>query len=90
MGAHHRITLDLAPDVYERLAGSVGKGKLEQFLQEHLGRMAADLHDRGKTGRSSQDALLAGGYSEMAADERRERDALEWAEATLSDAAGER
>jgi hypothetical protein len=69
-----KLTITVAEDVYEGLRRVVGPRNISMFL-ETLARphvVSADV-----------DA----GYAAMAADEARERHALEWAEATIGDIA---
>jgi predicted CopG family antitoxin len=71
-----KLTITLDEEVYQGLHTVIGRRRISQFI-ESLVRphvVAADL-------------MLA--YQEMAADEAREAEALEWAEATVRDAGDE-
>lgn len=68
-----KLTITLQEDVYAGLHRVVGRGKISEFI-ESLVRphvINADLEEA---------------YREMGLDEAREREAFEWAEATLGDA----
>ena len=71
-----RLTITVDDRVYRGLQTVVGRRQISQFI-ESLVRP----HVVGKALESS--------YREMAADELREREALEWSEATLKDVADE-
>jgi predicted CopG family antitoxin len=69
-----KLTITVANDVYEGLYRVVGPRHISEFL-EALARphvIAVDLDE---------------GYAAMAADEQREREAREWAEAGVTDVA---
>lgn len=70
-----KLTITVAEDVYEGLRRVVGPRNISMFL-ETLARPHVIPED--------SDAA----YAAMAADEARERDALEWAEVTIDDTAG--
>jgi hypothetical protein len=67
-----KLTITLDQQVYEGLHRVIGRRKISQFI-ESLVRP----HVIG--------ADLEAGYRQMAEDEAREAEALEWAEATLGD-----
>lgn len=69
-----KLTITIDDEVYEGLHRKVGRRKISRFL-ETLARPHVI------------DDELEAAYRAMAADEGREADALEWAEATLVDAA---
>ena len=71
-----KLTITIDERVYEGLYRVVGAGNISRFI-EHLLRP-----------RVIQDQLDAS-YAEMAADETREREALDWSEAHIADAADE-
>ena len=67
-----KLTITVSEEVYKGLHRVVGRGRISRFLED-LARPHVVRHK------------LAGAYREMAADERREAEALEWAESTLGD-----
>ncbi|MBA3944769.1 MAG: addiction module antitoxin [Herpetosiphonaceae bacterium] len=71
-----KLTITLDEQVYEGLHAVVGRRNISKFI-EALVRP----HVVG--------AELAAAYQQMAADEARESEALEWAEATIGDVADE-
>lgn len=69
---HKKLTITLDEQVYEGLHQVVGRGNISKFI-ESLVRphvIGADLEDD---------------YRQMAQDEERERQALDWAENTIGD-----
>ena len=70
---HRKLTITLDEGVYEGIHRVVGRGNISQFI-ETLVRPHVTEPD------------LDTAYCEMAADEAREADAHEWAEATVGDA----
>jgi predicted CopG family antitoxin len=70
-----KLTITVAEDVYEGLRRVVGPRHISMFL-ETLARPHVVLAD------------VDAAYAAMAADTNRERDALEWVETTIGDAAG--
>ncbi|MBF0440203.1 MAG: addiction module antitoxin [Magnetococcales bacterium] len=68
------ITLDEA--VYEGLFRTIGKRRMSQFIEELLRSHV-------------KDATLEEGYQMMAADEEREREAMEWCNSFTKDMANE-
>lgn len=73
---HRKLTITLDEQVYEGLHKVIGKGSISQFI-ENLVRPHV-IEDE-----------LDFAYREMAADEAREADALEWAEVLVGDVAHE-
>lgn len=71
-----KLTITLDERVYKGLHAVVGRGRISQFI-ETLVRP----HVVGKD--------LEAGYRQMAQDEAREAEALEWAEGTVGDVADE-
>jgi predicted CopG family antitoxin len=69
-----KLTITIDDEVYRGLHHKVGRGNISGFIE---GLVRPHVTDG--------DALLAS-YREMAADEEREREALEWIEAALDDA----
>lgn len=70
-----KLTITVDEEVYEGLRRVVGRRHISRFL-ETLARPHVVLAD------------VDAAYAAMAADEAREKDALEWAEATAGDSAG--
>jgi hypothetical protein len=73
---HKKLTITVDEQVYVGLHRVVGRRRISQFI-ESLVRPHV-LHEE-----------LTAGYQEMARDEAREFEALEWAEATAMDVADE-
>jgi predicted CopG family antitoxin len=73
---HKKLTITMDEQVYYGLHRVVGRQKISQFI-ETLVRPHVAAQD------------LAAAYRDMAADESREAEAHEWAEATLRDVADE-
>jgi predicted CopG family antitoxin len=69
---HKKLTITVEEDVYRGLHRVVGRRRISQFIEELVRPHVVDLQMRE-------------GYRQMAEDEDRERSALEWAEATLSE-----
>ena len=67
-----KLTITVDEDVYQGLQKVVGRRKIGKFLQD----LARPLVVRNE---------LESGYEAMAADEAREAEALEWAEAMCGD-----
>jgi hypothetical protein len=70
---HKKLTITLDERVYDGLHKKVGRGNISQFIEALVLPKVLD-------------ADVEEGYREMARDEARETEALEWAEATLGDA----
>jgi predicted CopG family antitoxin len=68
-----KLTITLDEDVYEGLHKVIGRRRISQFIEDLI-----RPHVVG--------ADLDAAYRDMAADEEREAEALEWAEATIGDA----
>jgi predicted CopG family antitoxin len=75
IGMRRKLTITVDEEVYEGLRRVVGPRHISRFL-ETLARPHVVLAD------------VDAAYAAMAADEDREADALQWAEATVGDIAG--
>jgi predicted CopG family antitoxin len=73
---HRKLTITLDEQVYRGLHKKIGRQRISQFI-ETLVRPHVVAEE------------LESAYREMAADEAREREAAEWAEATIGDVADE-
>ncbi len=73
---HKKLTITVDENVYEGLHRVIGRQRISQFIETLVRPHVL-----------SRDLLDA--YREMANDERREAEAGEWAEATVSDVADE-
>ena len=73
---HKKLTITVDEEVYEGLHQVIGRQRISQFI-ETLVRPHVAPQD------------LAAAYRDMAADEEREAEAHEWAEATARDIADE-
>jgi hypothetical protein len=71
-----KLTITIDGDVYRGLHHVVGRRRISRFIENVI---------RPHIDRPHLDAA----YKDMAADEAREADALEWAEATMGDVADE-
>ena len=71
-----KLTITVDERVYDGLHSVVGRGKISQFI-ESLVRPHVIKHS------------LEAAYREMALDEAREAEALEWSEGTIGDVADE-
>jgi hypothetical protein len=69
---HKKLTITLDIDVYDGLYRTVGAGRISHFIEELVRPYVVHVD-------------LADGYAQMAADETREREALEWSEATIGE-----
>lgn len=69
-----KLTITLDEQVYEGLHRVIGRGNISQFIEALVRPHVLD-------------ADLDAAYREMALDEARESEALEWAEATVGDVA---
>jgi hypothetical protein len=71
-----KLTITIDEEVYEGLYEVVGPRRISRFIEDLVRPyvLHPDLEDA---------------YAEMARDEAREQEALEWAEATVGDAADE-
>jgi predicted CopG family antitoxin len=67
-----KLTITIDERVYEGLQTVVGRGKISQFIE-----VLVRPHVLNEN--------LESGYREMARDEAREAEALEWSEATIGD-----
>jgi hypothetical protein len=69
---HKKLTITLDERVYDGLHKIVGRGNISQFIEALVRPKVLDT--------STEE-----GYREMARDETRETEALQWTEATLGD-----
>ena len=69
-----KLTITVDEKVYEGLHKRIGAGRISHFIEDLVRPHAIDEE-------------LDRAYAEMARDERRESEALEWAEATVGDVA---
>lgn len=67
-----KLTITIDEEVYDGLYATVGPRQISRFIED-LVRPHVTQHD------------LAEAYRQMAEDEAREAEALEWAEATMGD-----
>jgi predicted CopG family antitoxin len=71
-----KLTITLDEQVYQGLHTVIGRRRISQFIESIVRPHVVKQE-------------LAAAYQQMAADEAREREALEWAETTLGDVADE-
>ena len=71
-----KLTITIDAEVYQGLRDLVGQRRISRFIEDLI---------RPHVAGSSLEAA----YAEMGRDERREAEALEWAEATIGDCADE-
>ena len=71
---HKKLTITIDEEVYEGLHKIIGPRKISRFVQELV---------RPHVVRPNLESL----YADMAKDQKREKDAFEWAEATFKDVA---
>ncbi len=71
-----RLTITLDADTYTRLQKTVGRRHVSRFIGDLVRPHLADRK-------------LEAGYKEMAQDKAREKEALEWSEATIGDIGNE-
>ena len=67
-----KLTITIDEEVYDGLYTVVGPRRISQFIEDLVRPHVTDLD-------------LAAAYRQMAEDEQREAEALEWAEATVGD-----
>jgi predicted CopG family antitoxin len=72
-----KLTITIDEEVYEGLHKTIGPRKISRFVQELV---------RPHVVRPDLDSA----YAEMAKDKKREKEAIEWAEATFKDIAHEK
>ena len=72
-----KLTITIDEEVYEGLHKTIGPRKISRFVQELV---------RPHVVRPDLDSA----YAEMAKDKKREKEAIEWAEATFRDIAHEK
>jgi predicted CopG family antitoxin len=70
---NRKLTITVSEAVYEGLHRTIGRRRISQFI-EKLARPHVVLQD------------MEASYREMAADEAREQEALEWSEGLIGDA----
>ena len=73
---HKKLTISVDEVVYDGLNRIIGRGRISQFIEDLV-----RPHGLG--------AAVEDGYRAMAADEARERDAVEWIDALSQDMARE-
>ena len=73
---HKKLTISVDEVVYDGLNRIIGRGRISQFIEDLV-----RPHVLG--------AAIEDGYRAMAADEARERDAVEWIDALSQDMARE-
>ena len=73
---HKKLTITVDESVYEGLRKAIGPGRISQFIEDLVRPHVI-----------AQELEVA--YSEMAQDEQREAEALEWSEATVADVSDE-
>jgi len=71
-----KLTITVDEKIYSGLHRVIGRRKISQFIESLVGPHVLQKD-------------LESGYREMAADEAREAEAIEWAEATVTDVANE-
>ncbi len=71
-----KLTITVDEKIYAGLHRVIGRRKISQFIESLVGPHVLQKD-------------LESGYREMAADEAREAEAIEWAEATVTDVANE-
>ena len=69
---HKKLTVTIDEEVYEGLHRFIGPGKISKFIEELVRPHV--IHPN-----------LESAYAEMAKDEEREKEALEWTELTFED-----
>jgi predicted CopG family antitoxin len=74
---HRKLTITLEEKVYEGLHRSIGRRRISQFIEELVRPHVLQEE-------------LSAAYQEMASMEAREKEALEWCEATLGDVSDEK
>ena len=74
-----KLTITLDDQVYDGLYATAGRGHISRFIETVM-----RPHVLGQDLQSLEE-----GYRRMAADEAREAEALEWAEATIGDVCDE-
>lgn len=71
-----KLTITIDEEVYEGLHRIIGRGRISGFIEELVRPHVVSVD-------------LEKAYKQMAEEEKREAEALEWAEATLGDVADE-
>ena len=67
-----KLTITIDEEVYEGLHRTIGPRKISRFVQELVRPLVVRPN-------------LESGYADMAKDKKREKEALDWAEATFKD-----
>lgn len=70
---HRKLTITVSDEVYQGLYRTVGRGSISRYIEELVRPHVVADHD------------LAALYREAAADEEREREAMEWIEAAVDE-----
>ena len=73
---HKKLTITVDERVYEGLRKTIGPGRISQFIEDLVRPHVI-----------AQELEVA--YAQMAQDEQREAEALEWSEATVADVSDE-
>lgn len=71
-----KLTITVDEAVYEGLHRAIGRGRISQFIEDLVRPHVVD-------------SSLADAYADMAKDEEREAEALEWSEGLVGDVADE-
>jgi len=71
-----KLTITLDEQVYEGLHSFIGPGRISRFIEELVKPYVLDKN-------------LENAYRQMAQDEQREQEAIEWSEATIVDVSDE-
>jgi len=70
---NRKLTIAVADDIYEGLHAVIGPRKISRFIEDLVRPFVVPPR-------------LEAEYERMASDEKREQEALEWADATMGDA----
>ena len=73
---HKKLTITVEEEIYDALHRVIGRGRISRFIEDLVRPHVLERQ-------------LDLAYQDMAADEAREAEALEWAEATIGDVADE-
>ena len=71
-----KLTISIDEQVYKGLHAVIGRGRISRFIEDLVRPYVIDQE-------------LEAAYEQMAQDEAREAEALEWAEATIGDVSDE-
>ncbi len=69
---HKKMTISLDEDVYDGLYKTIGKRKMSQFIEDLVRPHVLDT-------------TLDAGYKAMAANDKREKEALDWCNSLIKD-----